>query len=81
MTTQELEQLKRYEEDMNWITAHYEELKLRYPEEFVAVYRYSVVDHDREMRDLMTRLRKKFGEKANFLATEFITAKKDELIL
>jgi len=75
------QELKQFEEDMGWITEHYEELKQRYPEQYVAVCNRTVVDHDREMRSLMARLMQKYGEHARYLAVEFITAKKYELIL
>lgn len=79
--TAQIEGLKQFEEDMNWITEHYENLKQRYPEQYVVVYRHTVVAHDKEIGELMVRLRKKYGEGATSLAIEFITAKKDELIL
>jgi hypothetical protein len=78
---QQLEQLRQFEEDMDWITQHYEELKRHYPEQYVAVYRHAVADHDEDMKSLMARLKERYGEHAKYLAIEFITVKKDELIL
>lgn len=78
---QRIDELKQFEEDMNWINEHYEELKQNYSEQYVAVHNRTVVDHDKEIKNLMARLREKYRERASSLAIEFITAKKDELIL
>ena len=77
----QLQTLQQFEDDMNWITEQYEELKLRFPEQFVAVHHHEVVDHDAEMRALMARLRQQYGVGATSIAVEFIRALKDELIL
>jgi len=78
---QQVQTLEQFEQDSDWINAHYEELKRRYSEEYVAVYRGSVVAHHREMGTLMKELTQKYGERATCLAVEFISSKKDELIL
>lgn len=81
MAVSAIEDLKQFEKDMDWIFSHYEKLKLRYPEQYIAVFKNNLIDHDSEMKGLMARLRRKYGEQAASIAVEFITAKKDELIL
>lgn len=73
--------LSRYEENVKWISKHYEELKKRFRDEWVAVLKEAVVDHDRELARLVERLRKKHPEAYNEIAVEYVTAKEIELIL
>ena len=60
---------------------HYEDLKQSFPEKYVAVYRHEVVDHDAEIGPLMGRLKSRYGADATSVAVEYISTKKDELIL
>jgi thiaminase len=73
--------LSRYEENAKWISKHYEELKKRFRDEWIAVWKGSVVDHDRELSRLVERLRKKYPDNYNEIAVEYVTAKEIELIL
>lgn len=73
--------LSRYEENVKWISKHYEELKKRFRDEWVAVLKEAVVDHDRELARLVERLRKKHPKAYNEIAVEYVTAKEIELIL
>lgn len=76
-----VQQLGAFEQDMRWIDRHYDELKRRYSERFVAVHQQGVVDSDPELERLMNRLEKRYGEKAGRIAVKYITKKKVELIL
>jgi hypothetical protein len=80
MSTQ-LETLRQFEEDLDWIAEHYDELKVKYPEEFVAVYKKQVVAHDPEMSKLMEDLEKQYGELSRAIAVKYITPRKEEMIL
>ncbi len=73
--------LSRYEENVKWLSKHYGELKKRFRDEWVAVLKEAVVDHDRELARLVERLRKKNPEAYNEIAVEYVTAKEIELIL
>jgi len=73
--------LSRFEENAKWLSSHYEELKKRFKDEWIAVLNETVVDHDRELDRLVKRLRKKYSEAYNEIAVEYVTAKKMELIL
>jgi len=73
--------LSRFEENAKWLSSHYEELKKRFKDEWIAVLNKTVVDHDRELDRLVKRLRKKYLEAYNEIAVDYVTAKEIELIL
>lgn len=73
--------LSRFEENAKWISKHYEELKKKFRDEWVAVLNGAVVDHDRELNRLVKRLRKKYPEDYNEIVVEYVTTKEIELIL
>lgn len=74
-------QLEEFEQDMRWVDQHYDELKRRHSEQFVAVHAQEVVDSDPELERLMDRLEKRYGKKAGRIAVKYITKKKVELVL
>jgi uncharacterized coiled-coil protein SlyX len=73
--------LSKYEENAKWISKHYEELKKKYRDEWIAVLNEVVVDHNRELSKLVERLRRKYLKNYNEIAVEYVTAKEIELIL
>lgn len=73
--------LSRYEENAKWLSSHYEELKKRFKDEWIAVLNKTVVDHDRKLGRLAKRLRGKYSEAYNEIAVDYVTAKEIELIL
>jgi len=73
--------LSRYEENAKWISRHYDRLKRKYRDEWIAVLNGAVVDHDHELSTLVERLRKKYPENYNEIAVEYVTTKEIELIL
>ncbi len=82
MKTQTLmQQLEGFEKDMDWLNSRYEELKSKYPDEFVAVLRENIVDHDRDLSKLMGRLETRFPEDFPRIAIKFVSTKRVELIL
>ena len=52
----------RFEEDVKWFYDNYEELKGKYPNELVAVFKKRVVGHHKEMKKLRAILEKEFSE-------------------
>ena len=76
-----LQRLKRSREDSVWLNRHYDRLKLRYPDEFVAVLKKKVVAHNRDLKKLMKRLEKEYPKEAGHIALEFVSPQKVELIL
>lgn len=73
--------LSRYEENAKWISKHYEELKKKFRDEWVAVLNSAVVDHDSKLNRLVERLRKKYPKDYDEIAVEYVTTKEIELIL
>jgi Zn-finger nucleic acid-binding protein len=73
--------LSRYEENAKWVSKHYEHLKKKFREEWVAAFETAIVDHDRELDKLVKRLRKNYPKDYNEIAVEYVTTKEIELIL
>jgi hypothetical protein len=73
--------LSRYEENVRWLSMHYDRLKMKFRDEWVAVLNKAVVDHDRELARLVERLRKKYPDTYREIAVEYVTTREIELIL
>jgi hypothetical protein len=73
--------LSKYEENAKWVSRHYEKLKKKYVDEWVAVLNEKVVDHDRNLYTLVKRLRMNYPENYSEIAIEYVTSKEIELIL
>ena len=73
--------LSRYEDNVRWLSRHYDRLKMKYNDEWVAVLNKAVVDHNRELAKLVERLRKKYPNAYSEIAVEYVTAREIELIL
>ena len=76
-----LQRLRRSREDSVWLNRHYNRLKLRYPDEFVAVFKKKTVAHNKDLKKLMGKLEKEYPGEAGNIAVEFVSPKKVELIL
>lgn len=75
------QELRGFEENMNWLNKHYEKLKRQYPDKYVAVFDKKVVDHDSDLNTLMRRLDTNYAKESNRIAVKYVTTKKIELIL
>ena len=75
------QKIERFTEDTKWVWKRYDDLKKQYPDEWVAVFKEKVVDHDSDLRRLMGRLDVKYPEDKGHIAVEFVTPKKIEMIL
>lgn len=67
-----LEGLKRYQKDMSWIFSHYEELREKHRDEYVAVKNEITIDHDPNLQVLMDRLTKRHHQDPAFCAIEYM---------
>ncbi|MFQ6076557.1 MAG: hypothetical protein ACE5Z5_10555 [Candidatus Bathyarchaeia archaeon] len=76
-----VQSLFRYEENVKWINEHYEELKGRFIEEWVAVMNGKVIDHDGDLSRFVTRLKETYGEVYDEAAIEYVSRKEIDLIL
>jgi hypothetical protein len=73
--------LTRFEENDDWLSVHYDELKNVYDNQWVAVLRNSVIDHDADYKQLKKRLRQQYSQKYNEIATEYLTSQELDRLL
>lgn len=76
-----VKELKEFEEDFVWLNKHYDELKEKYPEEYVAVFSRRVIDHDPDLEELIKRLKEKYPEDSDKVAIKYVTKKRFEMVL
>ena len=72
--------LKRHTIDAEWVSMHYDELKEKYPDQYIAVLRRQVLDSDIDRENLLERLRSRFAE-IDYITIDFISTKDLKLIL
>jgi len=68
-----------HDKNWSWFRRHYQELVKKFDGEFVAVYGQEVIDHDKELRVLMERIKAKYPEEHAFV--DFVSSEKLTLIL
>ncbi|MFQ5884690.1 MAG: DUF5678 domain-containing protein [Thermoplasmata archaeon] len=71
--------LNEHRNNHKWFEKHYEELVKKYDGEHVAVHQQQVIDHDRDLRTLLKRVRNEFPSEEVFV--HYVTTEKIELIL
>lgn len=72
--------LARFEENDDWLTVHYDELKNLYNNQWVAVLHNAVIDNDADYKQLIKRLREQHPQEYNEIATEYVTSEELNLI-
>lgn len=70
---------EEYERNWSWFRENYGELVKKFDGEFVAIYEQKIVDHDKELSNLMERIREKYPEGNVFI--DFVSREKLMLIL
>ena len=75
------ERLSQSTEDSIWLNDHYEQLKQKYPNQWVACLNQQVIDQDRNLKKLRTRLARRYPELVTYMAVVFVSSKKVEMIL
>jgi len=55
--------MSEYERNWSWFRENYEKLVKEFDGEFVAIYEQKVVDHDKELSELIERMREKYPGK------------------
>jgi hypothetical protein len=75
------ERLSQSTEDSIWLNDHYEQLKQKYPNQWVACLNQQVIDRDRNFKKLRTRLARRYPERVTYMAVMFVSSKKVEMIL
>lgn len=77
----ELAGLRQFKKDGAWLQRHLARLRKKYQDEFVAVYRERVIAHDKDLRRLCSRLRKRSPEAPLQAVVEYLLKDPPELIL
>ena len=62
-----LEELIVGNQNLEWLSKNFSELKKKYPKKFVAIQHQNVVVADRSLKTLIKTLKKKFGDPNEFL--------------
>ena len=62
-----------------WFRTHYQRLARSYDRQNIAVYKAKVVDHDRNLTRLLSRVKKNYPE--DRVVVEYVSRRKRELIL
>ena len=76
-----VEQLKEYESNTKWIGSHYEGLKKKYPDEWVAVWKEKVVEYSSDLPSLMETLKEKYPDDCKRFSVKYIGIEDVHLIL
>ncbi|MGC1932274.1 MAG: DUF5678 domain-containing protein [Candidatus Nitrosopolaris sp.] len=67
----ELEKLQQFEKNSEWFQNHYEELRDKYKDQYVAINlgikNVNPLDHDRDYERLINRLRENYGDLGAFV--------------
>lgn len=75
------EMLSSLEQNAKWLSENYDALKKQFDNEWVAVLKETVVDHDHDLKKLVRRLRATRSSVYNQIAVEYVTTEKVDLIL
>jgi len=73
--------LLNYENNAKWLSKNYDKLKAKFNNEWVAVLKKTVIDHDPDLTKLVKRLKQQHPKDYNKIATEYVTDKELNLIL
>lgn len=76
----ELQELKKFSNDLRWFQDNYQNLKKQFKGEYVAVKEARVVDHDKDYHLLLKRLRGRYPDLHN-LVVEHINEQKKVFVL
>jgi hypothetical protein len=71
----------RFAQDMDWIEDQYENLKEKFPEEYVAVFDREVIGHNSDFEKLLEELRSKYGDRVSELAIKYIYKEQPAIVL
>jgi len=79
MTTTEL--IAKAEENNKWVGHNYDRLIKEYNDKWVAVLDMQVIDSDKDLQTLVSRLRKKLDGKYPEAAIEYVSKKPINMVL
>lgn len=76
-----VEILSEHDKNLDWFNHHYEKLKKKYLNKWIAVKDGEVVDYDRSRIKLALRLKKSYKDEYSKLALGYVSESPIELIL
>ncbi|MFQ5761497.1 MAG: DUF5678 domain-containing protein [Candidatus Bathyarchaeia archaeon] len=76
-----VELISRAEEDSKWLSVNYRRLVEKYNDKWVAVLDKHVIDHDKNLKTLTTRLRRKLNKRYSEVVFEYVTKKPVNMVL
>ena len=76
-----IKELKEFERDGSWIHAHFESLRKKYPNQFLAVHDGRVVAHAKSVRALHAAIRRSDPGLIDRVAVEYLPKEAPSLIL
>jgi hypothetical protein len=76
-----LQSLRNFRADSIWFDQHYDELQRKYKDEWVAVFHKQVIDHGKNLKILLQRLRKSHPKDTGDIVVKFVTLEEVNLIL
>ena len=81
MTESATDVISDFECNNRWISENYDKLKKQYNNQWVAVLKNAVVDHDSDLKKLVKRLKAQHSKVYNQIAVEYVTSEELDLIL
>ena len=76
-----VEGLKEFEANTRWIGRNYRQLKEKYPDRYVAVWKENVVEYGNDLLSIMEALKKKYPKDHSHIPVEYISTEDIHLIL
>ncbi len=73
--------IAKAEENSKWVGRNYERLTTQYDEKWIAVSDRQVIDSDKDLKSLVSRLKKNLKEKYPEVAIEYIAKKPLNMVL
>lgn len=77
----QVDRLHKFEADTKWIGTHFEKLKQKHPDEWIAVHNGIVVAHGKNFESVLEALKLRFPNDYKHIPTEYINLKEQPLIL
>ena len=65
--------LAQFDAANRWIAEQHESLVAKYNDQWIAVLDKSVVDHDKDIKKMKTRLKEKYGEKYEEIVIDYVS--------
>ena len=80
MYKNEIARLRLFNKDLRWFQDNYEDLKKNFKGEYVAISESKIVDHDRDLHEILRRLREK-GFDTSSMVIEFVNPEHKVFVL